>query len=89
MQFLQELFGEEWSRSVVRSADPQHPLAVWHRKNPESVGNYTNELAEFILKGGLVNCDVPELANKLKANFVETLVEMGDAVFFGKTKGSR
>lgn len=85
MQFLQELFGEEWVQSVVRSLDSQHLLALWHRKNPDNpVGNYTNELAEFILKGEFVRCDVSQLANKLKADFVETLVEMGYAVFLGK-----
>ena len=87
MQFLEELFGEEWVQSVVLSPDSRHPLALWHGKGVNNpIGNYTNELAEFILSGGFVTCDVPQLANKLKANFVETLVEIGYAVFLGKQK---
>ena len=86
MQSLQDLFGEEWIQSIIRSPDSQHPLARWYRKSPDNpVGNYTNELAEFILKGGSIKCDVLQLAAKLKADFVPTLVEMGYAVFWDDT----
>ena len=85
MQSLQDLFGMEWIQSIIRSPNSQHPLARWYRKSPDNpVGNYTNELAEFILKGGSIKCDVLRLAAKLKADFVPTLVEMGYAVFLGR-----
>lgn len=85
MQFLQNLFGEDWIKSIIRSPDSRHPLALWHRKAPDNpIGNYTNELAEFILMSGLIKCDVLQLAAKLKADFVPTLVEMGYAVFLGR-----
>jgi hypothetical protein len=85
VQFLRDLFGEEWVQSVILSPDSQHPLALWHGKTPNNpVGNYANELAEFILKSGVVKCDVLQLATKLRADFVPTPVEMDYAVFLGK-----
>jgi len=82
---MENLFGKDWVDSVVRSPDSQHPLGRWYRKNPENpVGRYVEGLAEFILKSGLITCDVARLASKLKADFTETLSEMGYAVFLAK-----
>ena len=85
MEFTEKLFGEDWAGAVVRSSDSQHPLARWYRKGPNNpVGRYVECLAEFILKSGMVKCNAARLASKLKAEFEETLSEMGYAVFLAK-----
>ncbi len=82
---LEELFGKEWVDSVITSADSKHPLALWHKKNPDNpVVGYVSRLAEFILKGGMVKCDSTRLTSKLRADFAETLTEMDYSVFLGE-----
>ena len=84
MESLRNLLGDEWIKQEVLSADPEHLLGRWHKKNPDNpFTRYADDLAGFILKGG-VKCDLARLATKLKSEFVETLVEMGYAVFLAK-----
>lgn len=85
VKHLEQLFGAEWVERVIRSADSQHPLALWHRKaldNP--VARYADYLADFILNSGLLKCDSGRLGSKIKADFLATLGEMGYAVFLGE-----
>jgi len=84
VESLRNLLGDEWIKQEVLSADPEHLLGRWHKKNPDNpFTRYADDLAGFILKGG-VKCDLARLATKLKSEFVETLVEMGYAVFLAK-----
>lgn len=84
MQNLRTLFGEEWMEREVVCAEPEHPLGKWYKKSPDNpVTRYTDELVGFVLNGA-VKCDMARLADKLKAEFVETLTELGYAVFLAK-----
>jgi hypothetical protein len=83
--FLQELFGKDWVDSVVRAQDSQHPLARWYRENADNpVARYVETLAEVVVKSGRITCNPARLASKLKAEFEETLSELGYAVFLAK-----
>jgi hypothetical protein len=85
MKQLRRLLGDEWIEQNVMCADPQHPLGRWYRKSPESsVIRYAEELADFVLNRSDVKCDVSRLASKLKGEFVDTLVELGYAVFLAR-----
>jgi len=84
MDNIQKLLGDEWVKREVLCAEPRHPLGRWHRKSPDNpIARYTEELLGFILNGGL-KCDLGRLATKLSGEFVETLVEIGYAVFLAK-----
>ncbi|MBZ5507321.1 MAG: hypothetical protein LAO78_17825 [Acidobacteriia bacterium] len=84
MKHLEQLFGTEWVERLIKPADSQHPLALWNRQANNLVGRYADDLADFILNSGLIKCDSIRLASKLKADFAETLGEMGYAVFLGR-----
>jgi hypothetical protein len=87
VDYLQKLFGKEWVDENIKSPHSRHPLALWYRKGADNpVVRYADGLAEFILKNGLIECDSVCLASKLKAEFPETLAEMGYAVFLGKQR---
>jgi hypothetical protein len=82
MQNLRKLFGEEWINQEVLSAAPRHPLGKWYKKSPGNpVTKYTDELVAVALKGDVLRCDVSRLATKLQGEFVDTLTELGYAVF--------
>jgi hypothetical protein len=82
---LRRLLGNEWIEMNVVCADPSHLLGRWYQVSPEcSVLQYTEELADFVLNGGAVNCDTSRLASKLKGEFVDTVVELGYAVFLAR-----
>jgi hypothetical protein len=49
-----------------------------------SVIRYTEDFADFALNNGAVKCDASRLATKLKGEFVDTIVELGYAVFLAK-----
>jgi hypothetical protein len=84
MQNLRALLGKEWMEREVLCAEPKHPLGKWYRKSPDNpVTRYTDELVGFALNGA-VKCDTARLADKLSAEFVETLTELGYAVFLAE-----
>ena len=85
MKQLRKLLGHEWIEQNVVCSDPQHPLGRWYQVSPDSpVIRYAEELANFVLNIGAVKCDLSRLASKLKGEFVDTLVELGYAVFLGR-----
>ncbi|MGH9713957.1 MAG: hypothetical protein ACRD5M_11735 [Candidatus Acidiferrales bacterium] len=85
MKNLRKLLGDEWIEMNVVGAEPQHALGRWYKKSPESsVIQYTEELADFVLNSGAVNCDKSRLASKFKGEFVDTLVELGYAAFLAR-----
>jgi len=82
MRNLRRLFGDEWVEAEVLGPDVEHPLGKWHKKNPNNpVTKYTDDLVEIALRGDVLKCDLPRLATKLKGEFVDTLTELGYAVF--------
>jgi|SRR6516164_5430962 hypothetical protein len=82
MENLRKLFGEEWINREVLTAEPQHPLGKWYRKSPDNlVTKYTDQLVGVALKVDALKCDRSRLASKLQGEFVDTLVELGYAVF--------
>jgi hypothetical protein len=85
LEYLRKLLGGEWIEQEVLGADPKHLLGRWYKhRGPDNLfGRYCEELVSFIMKDG-VKCDLTRLANKLKSEFLETLVEMGYAVFLAK-----
>lgn len=84
MKNIQQLLGEEWVSHEILGGEAKHPLGKWHRKHPNNpVIRYVEELAGFVLDDA-VRCDVSRLASKLKGEFVETLIELGYAVFLAK-----
>jgi hypothetical protein len=85
MKQLRKLFGDEWFEKNVLGAEPQHVLGRWYEKSPESpVIRYTEDLADFVLNNGALKCDTSRLASKLKGEFVDTVVELGYAVFLAR-----
>jgi hypothetical protein len=85
MKQLSKLLGDEWIKKNVVGAEPQHALGRWYKKSPESsVIRYTEDLADFVLNNGALKCDTSRLASKLKGEFVDTIVELGYAVFLVK-----
>jgi hypothetical protein len=85
MKQLRKLLGDQWVEKSVVGAEPQHALGRWYKKSPESpVIRYTEELADFVLNNGAMKCDTSRLAIKLKGEFVDTIVELGYAVFLAK-----
>jgi hypothetical protein len=85
MKQLRKLLGNEWIEKNVVGAKPQHALGRWYQKSPESsVIRYTEDLATFVLNNGALKCDTSRLASKLKGEFVDTIVELGYAVFLAK-----
>src|SRR5712691_1990499 len=84
MQSLRTLFGEEWMEREVLCAEPEHLLGKWYKKSPDNpITKYTGELVGFVLNGA-VKCDTARLADKLRSEFVETLIELGYAVFLAE-----
>jgi hypothetical protein len=84
MQNLRRLFGEEWMEREMLCAEPEHLLGKWYKKRPDNpVTRYTDELVGFVFDGA-VKCDIARLADKLRAEFVETLTELGFAVFLAE-----
>jgi hypothetical protein len=82
---LRRLFGNEWFEREVLGAEPEHLLGKWHKKDKENpVGKYTDELLGCALRGEALRCDVARLATKLQGEFVDTLVELGYAVFLAE-----
>jgi hypothetical protein len=85
MNNLRKLFGNEWFEREVLGADPEHLLGKWHKKDEDNpVGKYTDELVGYALRGDALRCDVARLATKLQGEFVDTLVELGYAVFLAE-----
>ena len=85
MKNLRRLFGDEWVEREVLCADPQHLLGKWHKKSAENpVTRYADELVGVVLERRSVECDATRLASKLKGEFVETLTELGYAVFLAE-----
>jgi hypothetical protein len=85
MQQLRKLLGNEWIEKNVVDVEPQHALGRWYKKSQESsVIRYTEELADFVLNNGMLKCDASRLASKLKGEFVDTMVELGYAVFLAR-----
>lgn len=85
MNNLRKLFGNEWFESEVLGAEPEHLLGKWHKKDKDNpVGKYTDELVGYALRGAALRCDVARLATKLQGEFVDTLVELGYAVFLAE-----
>lgn len=82
MNNLRKLFGDEWFEREVLGAEPEHLLGRWHKKNRDNpITKYTDELVRYALAGDALKCDVARLATKLQGEFVDTLVELGYAVF--------
>jgi hypothetical protein len=82
MKNLRKLFGDEWIEAEVLCAEPGHLLGKWQKKNPNnSVTKYADELVSVALEGETLKCDLVRLASKLKGEFVDTLTELGYAVF--------
>jgi hypothetical protein len=82
MRNLRKLFGDEWVEKEVLCAAPEHLLGKWYKKSPDNpVTKYTEELVGVALQGDRLQCDVSRLASKLKGEFVDTLTELGYAVF--------
>lgn len=85
MKQLRKLLGDEWIEENVVGAEPRHALGRWYKKSPKSsVIRYTEDLADFALNNGALKCDASRLASKLKGEFVDTIVELGYAVFLAK-----
>jgi hypothetical protein len=85
MKQLRKLLGDEWIEKNVLGAEPQHALGRWYKKSPESsVIRYTEDLADVVLRNDALRCDTARLATKLKGEYVDTLVELGYAVFLAK-----
>jgi len=85
MKQLRKLLGDEWIEENVVGAEPRHALGRWYKKSPESlVIRYTEDLADVALNNGALKCDTARLASKLKGEFVDTIVELGYAVFLAK-----
>ncbi len=82
MRNLRTLLGEEWIEREVLAAEPEHPLGKWYKKNPNNpLTRYTEELVGVALRGDALRCDVSRLGSKLRGEFVNTLTELGYAVF--------
>lgn len=82
MQNLRKLFGEAWVKREILGTEPEHPLGKWYKKSPENpVTKYTEQLVAVALKGEVLRCDISRLATKLEGEFVDTLTELGYAVF--------
>ncbi len=85
MKHLRKLLGDEWIERNVVDGEPKHALGRWYQKSPESsVIRYTEDLADFVLNNDALKCDTARLATKLKSEFVDTIVELGYAVFLAK-----
>jgi hypothetical protein len=82
MRNLRNLFGDEWVEEEVLCAEPEHLLGKWHKKNPDNpVTKYTDDLIGIALRADALRCDLPRLESKLKGEFVDTLTELGYAIF--------
>ena len=82
MRNLRKLFGEEWIEREVLADEPKHLLGKWHKKSPDNpLARYTDELVGVVLRGEALKCDPSRLATKLQGEFVDTLTELGYAVF--------
>jgi hypothetical protein len=82
MRNLRALLGEEWIEQEVLAAEPEHLLGKWYKKNSDNpVTRYAEELVGVALRADLLKCDVSRLASKLRGEFVDTLIELGYAVF--------
>jgi hypothetical protein len=82
MKNLRTLFGDEWVEREVLCRAPEHSLGKWYQESAENpVTRYVDELVGVVLEGRTVECDATRLASKLKGEFVETLTELGYAVF--------
>ena len=82
MENLRRLFGEEWFDREIVGPKPEHLLGRWYQKSKDNpVTGYTDMMVGYALQGELLRCDVPRLATKLQGEFVDTLVELGYAVF--------
>jgi hypothetical protein len=85
MKNLRKLFGDDWFEREGLGPEPQHLLGKWHKKNADNpVTKRTEELVGYALQGDVLKCDVRRLATKLQGEFVDTLVELGYAVFLLK-----
>jgi len=82
MENLRKLFGDDWFEREVLGAHPEHWLGKWHQKREDNpITKYTNDLVGYALQGDSLRCDVKRLATKLQGEFVDTLAELGYAVF--------
>lgn len=82
---LRRLLGEDWIDREVVCAEPTHLLGRWYKKNPDNaVTRHTESLVDCILNGTGVRCDVNRLADKVRSEFLDTLVEMDYAVFLAR-----
>jgi hypothetical protein len=82
MENLRKLFGEEWFTREFLGPVPEHFLGKWYQKSKDNpVTRYADKLVGYALQRTSLQCDVPRLATKLQGEFVDTLVELGYAVF--------
>src|SRR5258708_10065313 len=85
LKYLRKLMGEAWVEREIMCAEPRHPLGKWYKQSADNpMTGYADELADFILNSRSFKCDTARLATKLNGEFVDTLVEIGYAVFLGK-----
>ncbi|HYL14615.1 MAG TPA: hypothetical protein VEV41_16345 [Terriglobales bacterium] len=85
MKNLRKLFGDDSLEREILGSESEHLLGKWHKKNPDNpVMKYTEELVGYALQGDGLKCDLRRLATKLQGEFVDTLVELGYAVFLLK-----
>jgi hypothetical protein len=85
MQNLRKLFGSNWVDHEVLCPAPEHLLGKWYKKDPNnSVTKYTDGLVGVALEADALKCDLSRLAGKLNGEFVDTLTELGYAVFLTK-----
>jgi hypothetical protein len=82
MRNLRTLLGEEWIEREVLAAKSEHPLGKWHKKSPDNpITRYTEELVGVALRGEVLKSDISRLGSKLRSESVDTLTELGYAVF--------
>src|SRR5277367_1687264 len=85
MKQLRKLLGDEWIEENVMGVEPRHALGRWYKKSPgSSVIRYTEYLADVVLSNDALRCDTARLSTKLKGEFIDTIVELGYAVFLAK-----
>src|SRR5258708_3351212 len=85
LKYLRKLMGEEMVEREIMCAEPRHTHGQRYKKSADNpVTSYADELADFILNSRSFKCDTARLATKVNGEFVDTLVEMGYAVFLGK-----
>src|SRR5579872_3942265 len=82
MDNLRKLFDDNWFDREIVGPAAKHLLGRWYQKGKDNpVTGYTDMLVGYALKEKSLRCNIPRLATKLQGEFVDTLVELGYAVF--------